>query len=202
MNTFIKLCFIFSGIVLAFTLFIIISRKIISNKLVKNLMAENYEEFDKLINNDLTKLVIKPYNLFFMQLNKEMISKNNSAVQKTANVFSRIKMNKDQAVTLYMRLFHYYLDQDDKTHAKRYYKKLNDYEFKGKEGYKVIYDTLVEDGYKYLNETLKAYESTTDESRKLEFEIMLMNMYTNKGDLKEAKKYEKLSSERAKTLTK
>lgn len=190
-----------TGILLLIAITAIVARKVLSDKLIKHLVNGEYEEFEKLANKDVTRLAIRPFNLFYMQLNEAMVKGNKTQIKEISNYFNHIKMNDRQAISLYSKLFYYYVSSDDKTQADKAYKKLKNYpDFEGMGKADIIHDTLVDGGYKYLNQVLEEYKECDNDEDKLQCEMMLLNMYTNKGDMQEAKKYVELSQNRMEKL--
>ena len=162
-------------------------------------MQGDFEKFETLCSQKIIQLVIHPYNLLFMQLNEAMAKKDNKKVRKLLKSFDQIKITDKQKTAVYSKAFYYYFTlgqtERSKERVNEYYQKLSKYEdYDGKEEIDIIFDTFVNGGYKYLGTMLEKYTHARSEE-KLECEMLLMNMYTNKGDLEEAKKYSVLAQE-------
>lgn len=202
-DTYYKIALIFFAIMIVVALFFVLTKRVIQNKLLNSLMNGDYEQFDALVNKDITRLSIRPYNLFFMELCAAIAKNNKAKVKEIANYFRKIKMNQNQKIALYSKLFYFYITQNDKSAAKRAYDELNEFDsYPNKNDIDCLKDTMLDEGYKYLDETLEKYAQAS-EDKKLQYEILLMNMYTNKNEIEKAKEYfEKSQSRMEKVLSK
>lgn len=157
------------------------------NELTNSLINKDYNKFDKLIKSKEISKFLQPFNICYLKLNKAIISENKVLINSAFDNFDKLNLNDKQKHFLYTKALYYYA-AEDKKRATQYYnclkntKNINIYDIDR------VYDTLVLNGYKYLDESLNEL-STSIESNKSDLMILISNMYANKNDKDNAKKY-------------
>jgi hypothetical protein len=159
------------------------------NELATLLMQGKYDEFDKLIDSNNYKNKLPILNYFYLKLNKAIILKNAASIEEILNDNNLDKLSNKEKDILYKRAFYYYLNEKDKNKTQKYYeliKQLNRNDFITIDR---LYDTYINNGYKYLDDTLKQLSLAKDDNTKAQLELLLSNMYANKKDKDNVEKY-------------
>lgn len=163
----------------------------ITVKLTRYCIECNFTDFDKLIESRLTNLVIDPFNIDFMKLNKAITTKNRKEINHCFEHFENCRLNDKQKETVYYTAFYYYVSVNEGNRAKKYGNLLlnlpnTSEEFKAE--IKKYYSVLIEKSYQYLEEDLKTVQHL-ENPQKAKLEFIISKMYENKGDLERAKEY-------------
>ena len=159
------------------------------NELATLLMQGKYDEFDKLIDSNDYKNKLPILNYFYLKLNKAIIIKNTTNIEEILNDNNLDKLSNKEKDILYKRAFYYYLNEKDRNKTQKYYeliKQLNRQDFATIDR---IYDTYINNGYEYLDDTLKQLNLAKDDNTKAQLELLLSNMYANKKDKDNVEKY-------------
>lgn len=164
------------------------------------LAKKDYASFDKLIDSSETKKLFPVYNIAFLKLNEAMLKEDKKAIDQAFDSFD-MRMNNAQKEALYKKGFYYYLGLEDRTKTRTYYDLLKELKVKDEKMLDVMYDTYIDKGYKFLEDVKTLADQMKDE-QKMPYYALLADMYRNKGDEDEAKKYEKLLAEQTEKLTK
>ena len=147
-----------SGIIIAvIALGIYFGRNIMINKLSQKLMSvigKKDGEFLKLINSFLVKMSFQPFNRDYMTLNHYIMLDDTKNVEDQFNYLDAHKLNKNQTLNVYQKVFTYYIKKNNSVKAKDVYKRLCDYVDEKK------LDVSIKDGYEkdikvYLEKDIK-----------------------------------------------
>ena len=167
------------------------------NELLKRLDTylgkKDYAAFDELIESDMVRKAFPLYNINFMKLNEAMFKEDMKETDRAFESFD-MPMNKAQKEALYKKGFYYYLGIENKEKTDHYYDLLKQLEVRDQKSLDLMYDIYINKGYAYLEETLEKIQNMP-EDQKMPFYALISDMYRNKGDTKEAEKYEKIVSE-------
>lgn len=184
---------IVAGIILLLILVENIIAKSISNRLVRTAYSGKFEEYEKLRKKFYTRYLIHPFNLYYADLNMSIIQADHAAVEANLEKFDNMRLNKKQRFVIYERAFYYYVLQHNEKRATHYYRLACDlFNDDSTHSMSIFYDTFIEKGYRYLEETLETLKTVPD-GMKSDYEAIISKMYENKCDAKNAKKYKDLS---------
>lgn len=151
------------------------------NKLMHLLMEQNFEEFDALLEKNSTKFFVPIYNSIIFKVNKSLILRDSKSVEELMSEASKIKMNDDQALYLYSKVFSYYLSLKDVKKCEEYYQEIMKCkDCPTKEYVVMVYDTLIKKGYQYIEKAEKMLENATDADKE-NLQSLIAAMYANKG---------------------
>lgn len=164
------------------------------------LAKKDFVSFDELIDSSETKKLFPVYNIAFLKLNEAMLKEDKKAIDQAFDSFD-MRMNNAQKEALYKKGFYYYLGLEDRAKTRVYYDLLKELKVKDEKMLDVMYDTYIDKGYQFLEDVKTLADQMKDE-QKMPYYALLADMYRNKGDEDEAKKYEKLLAEQTEKLTK
>lgn len=183
-------------LVVLFLLFEIV-RNVVGNSISKeliNLLNENkLNEFNELIESKKANFFIHPYNLNFLKLSLAISNNNKAEIKKIMGIFDHVRLDRKQKEALYSRCFQYYLSINDNDEATNYYHmiKLNNPN-KNHDDLDMVYDTYLNNGYKYLDTYLLKLQ-TASHTQRIAYESHISQMYLNKGDKENSDKYKQLA---------
>lgn len=164
-------------------------KKSVQNKLVSLLALKKYDEFDSLIEKKQTKFFVPVVNYHIMKMNEAILQNNNDDLLYQLNKLDSMKLNKQQKTFVYCRVFAYFININDLKNIDKYYSKILALDDSLDKKYAImVYNTIIEKGYEYIDEAEKMLESLSslDKANML---ALLSQMYTNKGDDKKANEY-------------
>ncbi len=165
-------------------------RRYLVNYLENALLQQNYAAFDNRIDKWYIRLFIPHFNVDFLKLNRAIMAGDKEDIDQKFEYFDQVNLKEKQKENLYLRGFEYYLSEDNRELTDKYYNLIKGLSNQGLIKYAdQLYDIYVLKGWTYLDEML-AEEETLPEDQRLEVYSMISDMYKNKGDTKNAKKYE------------
>ena len=109
--------------ILVFLLITVVSkviREIELNQMLDLLNAKKYDEFDKLVESKLVKVVFDPFNIDYIKLNSYMLRNDESLIDKGFKRFDEVRLNKRQKDDVEMKAFSYYLSKGNNLKATEY----------------------------------------------------------------------------------
>lgn len=170
------------------------------NDLVTLLQAENYEEFDKMMESKMVMILFPPFNLDYLRLNSAILRNDEKMILDCFKVFDKHRLNTKQAQEVYMKGFNYFITIENYDLAKYYLDKINELDNEQMK-YEVnrIYDIYALKGYKYLDDMLEETDNLDDMYKGVN-EFLISLMYENKGDKQKAREYHNLSEKHMKLL--
>ena len=161
--------------------------KYVSSNLTDYLYNGDFDNFEKLINKWYTKYLIHPFNIDFLKLSEALIKQDSKQIEKCLEVFENTTITDKQKQAIYQKAFFYYLQEDNHTKLKKYYKLIKNLEDKTlfnniDDIYKIVVDKDVTLLSKYEN----IYNENNNNSMAA---YLLYNIYKNSDDSKNANKY-------------
>ena len=161
--------------------------KYVSSNLTDYLYNGDFDNFEKLINKWYTKYLIHPFNIDFLKLSEALIKQDSKQIEKCLEVFENTTITDKQKQAIYQKAFFYYLQEDNHTKLKKYYKLIKNLEDKTlfnniDDIYKIVVDRDVTLLSKYEN----IYNENNNNSMAA---YLLYNIYKNSDDSKNANKY-------------
>ena len=180
-------------------------KKVLVNKLTTSILKKDFETFDKLVRNPITKFTIMPFNLDFLKLSKAIAKEDDKEIDQAFKAFEGKRLNDKQKLAVFQNAYYHYITKEDGPKAKKYLSELlalKDVSDEAKEQLKLAYEVDIEKSYAKLDETLARYDKAESLEEKLGIEAMLVKMYLNKGDKKEADHYTELLKEHVEALQK
>lgn len=168
-------------------------REIKLNQMLDLLNAKKYDEFDKLVENKLVKVVFDPFNIDYIKLNSYMLRNDESLIDKGFKRFDEVRLNKRQKDDVEMKAFSYYLSKGNNLKATEYYNRINDSQTnKMKKEVDRLYSIYIKKESRYLEELLKEVEQIDEKYRSAD-ELLIAAIYSNLGDKKKEKEYRDLA---------
>jgi len=165
------------------------------NQLTTMLLNKEFEEFDRLINEKKTKFFVPVFNSLMLQLHKAIMLNDKAEIKSIMKKLNFIKMNEKQKTFFYSKAFSYYISNKDHSNVEKYYKLISSCEETPAKRYiEMVYDTVVQHGYKYIDDAKILLKNANDED-KINIHLLIANMYENMGDMAQAKAYYGLASE-------
>lgn len=161
--------------------------KYVSSKLTDYLYNGDFDNFEKLINKWYTKYLIHPFNIDFLKLSEALIKQDSKQIEKCLEVFENTTITDKQKQAIYQKAFFYYLQEDNHTKLKKYYKLIKNLEDK------TLFNNI-DDIFKIVVDKdvtlLSKYESIYNENNNNSMAAYLLyNIYKNLDDSKKANKY-------------
>lgn len=167
-------------------------QKYISSKLTDYLFNGDFDNFEKLINKWYTKYLIHPFNIDFLKLNEAIVKQDKKQIEDCLAVFENTTITDAQKQAIYQKAFFYYLQEDNHTKLKKYYKLIKNLEDKTlfnniDDIYKIVVDKEVDQ--------LEKYEKIYSQNKNSMAAYLLYNMYKNLDNNKKADEYLKAFNE-------
>lgn len=184
---------------LLFELLYFILRRNTSNKLFQAAFQGDDARFEA-IAGSLGGKTLSAFDKELIRFNVAEARKEQNSIEASIRNFEQMTLKDSQKKKIYQRIFYYYVDHNKKAEAKKYYQELESLNvYNNKKDVEVTYDTFINGGHKYLNETLeRAKKAKPQELPALERNIS--RMYENKGVHSEAKKYARLAERHQREL--
>lgn len=165
------------------------------NHIVEMLDIGEYEELDKRLNSFYYKLIFQPFNLEYMKLNSYILQNDDNKVHEQFVNFTKYRLNEAQKSEVFAKVCSYFVTNGNKEYAKEALDKIDTLkDEKIKSSSHMVYDTYINKGSKYLDDALKAIEETDGANRAM-MQLLIAQMYKNKGDMAKAKEYESLGKD-------
>ena len=179
---------------------VIYLQKSLVSQLTDALLKRNFDRFDKLISSKKASLLIAPFNLDYLKLNRYMLAQDDKKITECYDGFNDKRLNNAQAREVYLGAFDYFLSRRDRQRCLFYKEKINSLSSKkdNLEGVKQIvndsFDIFIDKKTDMLQRLLKQLEELP-ENRRGATEAMIAKVYENMGDQKKAEEYRRLSDE-------
>ena len=184
---------------LLFELLYFILRRNTSNKLFQAAFQGDDARFET-IAGSLGGKTLSAFDKELIRFNVAEARKEQSNIEASIRNFEQMNLKDSQKKKIYQRIFYYYVDRNKKSEAKKYYQELESLNvYKNKKDVEVTYDTFINGGHKYLNETLERLKKAKAEELP-SLERNISRMYENKGVHSEAKKYARLAERHQREL--
>lgn len=168
-------------------------REIKLNQMLDLLNAKKYDEFDKLVESKLVKVVFDPFNIDYIKLNSYMLRNDENLIDKGFKRFDEVRLNKRQKDDVEMKAFSYYLSKGNNLKATEYYNRINDSQTnKMKKEVDRLYSIYIKKESRYLEELLREVEQIDEKYRSAD-ELLIAAIYSNLGDKKKEKEYRDLA---------
>ena len=150
------------------------------NKIMHLLMEQKFDEFDALLEKKSTRFFVPVYNSIVFKLNKALILNDRKLVEELMGDASKLKMNDDQALYLYSKVFSFYLSLKNNKKCEEYYQEIMKCkDCPTKEYIEMVYDTLIKKGYQYIEKAEKMLVDATDADKE-NLQSLITAMYANK----------------------
>ncbi len=179
---------------IAYYLYGVFEGRILAEKLSILLMEHNYDEFDRLAGSKQSKRYIKPFTLNFLLLNSAIIRDNKKSVLNMFNDLCKADMNQAQKSAVYSRVFYYWIANKDNKSAADVYERFAKKSNAIPDRMRYVYDVYCKKGFHYIEE-IEEKLPILKEEEKYEYYALLADMYKNKGDEINSKKYSRLIEE-------
>ncbi len=164
-------------------------RRAVVNSVEDSLLRQDFTAFDKKIDKWYIRLFIPHFNVDFLKLNRALMAGDRAGTDRMFEYFDHVNLTEKQKENVWLRGFEYYISQEDRVMADKYYELI-----KGLQDQDLItyadrlYDIYVLKGWTYLDEMLDETE-TLPKDQQLEAFSMIAAMYLNKGDEENVQKY-------------
>lgn len=170
-------------------------KKKVTGQLITLLMNKEYGEFDRLIDKRKTKFFVPVFNSLMLQLNKSIMLNDKAEIESVMEKSNLIKKSEKQKIFLYSKAFSYYIGNKDHINVEKYYELISSCEEAPMKKYvDMVYDTVIQRGYKYIDDAKLLLIKANNEDKK-NICLLIANMYQNMGDTVQAKKYYGSASE-------
>ena len=190
---------IIADAVLLFELLYFILRRNTSNKLFQAAFQGDNERFES-VSGSLGGKTLSRFDKELIRFNVAEIRKEQSRIEESIANFEKMELKDSQKRKIYQRIFYYYVDRGKKTEAKKYYQELDSLGvYKNKKDVEMTYDTFINNGHRYLDESLERLKKAKAEEIPT-LEKNIARMYENKGIHAEAKKYARLAERHQREL--
>ena len=188
-----------ADVVLLAELLYFILRRNTSNKLFQAAFQGDDARFEA-IAGSLGGKTLSAFDKELIRFNVAEARKEQSNIEASIRNFEQMNLKDSQKKKIYQRIFYYYVDRNKKAETKKYYQELESLNvYKNKKDVEVTYDTFINGGHKYLNETLERLKKAKAEELP-SLERNISRMYENKGVHSEAKKYARLAERHQREL--
>ena len=179
-----------AAVIVIFAVIRRLASRYFTKKLTEFIVKNDSASFDEQIGKWYAKLFLSPFNMDYLKLNSYLIRGNDRLIKEMFERFDNVRLTDNQKRTVYTHAFSYFVDQDDKAKAKKYYELLMPltHDVAVRKSISRLYDVYVEEGYKYLDETIAELDKA-DDAQKANLNSLISLMYKNKGDNKAAEKY-------------
>lgn len=168
-------------------------QKTTSKKLTEYLFRGDFDNFEKLINKWYTKYLVHPFNIDFLKLNEALMKNNKKEIEKCFETFENTTITDKQKQAIYQKAFFYYLQEEDNTKLKKYYKLIKNLEDKTLfNNVDDIYRIVVEKDDSLLDKYLNVFKQNKENSMAA---YLLYKIYTNKANKKKAEEYKNIFDE-------
>ncbi|MGN1277242.1 MAG: hypothetical protein ACI4UK_09670 [Floccifex sp.] len=182
---------------------VIISRlivdKYVSGKLEQYLLFKEYDQLEKTLDTFLCKVTYTPFRREMMRLNGYSMQENVGKVDAQFKfMFEKMRLTKEQIVSLSQRGFYYYMDLKDYKKAKTMLQKLQESDPKNNAAkmMEIMYDILAKKESKYIHLLTIALDNIGNNEKNLcVIEYLLALQYSYIKDQENVIKYAELAKE-------
>lgn len=155
------------------------------------LECREFEQFDKVANSFLSKLVVKHYDLEIAKLNSYLVRKDKINIDKQFDLLLKASVREDRKISLIMRAFEYYVYEKNRSLSKDLLKEIKARAPKEYADYcQKEFDIVIEGSKEYIEDLEKDVEKF-DGQRKMANMYLLQLSYENAGNTKKAKEIER-----------
>lgn len=165
-------------------------KRVQMDRLAVLIECKDFEQFDKVANSFLTKVVVKHYDLESAKLNSYIARKDRKKTDEQFDFLLKVAKNDDKVLNLEMRAFEYYLYDHNKNKAKTHLKTIKEMNKEFGKHCQMEYDIVLEKSAEYIEQLEKDVESYSGQRRMVCLYLLKLS-YENAGDNKKAKETEK-----------
>lgn len=166
-----------------------IYKRKLNDKLMHLLLKGKIEEFDKILERKSSRFFVSTYSYHVLKLNKAVLLNDLKLMNQVMSDFSKVRANEAQKLFVYSKAFSFYLTQKDQKRVELCYKKICECKDCPTTQYiKMVYNTVVEKKYDYLEEALSMLGKVSKQDED-NIRVLISTMYQNKGEQQEALKY-------------
>jgi len=182
---------VFIVICLAVAILFTYGKRVQMDRMAILLECKEYEQFDKVANSFLTKLVVKQYDIEYAKLNSYFVRKDYENVDKQFDLLLKAVQVEERRVNLLMRTFEYYVYEKDKKRSEKILKEIQKLDNK-----EIIqhcereFDIVIKKSTDYI-EQLEEETKKFDGQRRMVSLYLLKISYDNAGDSKKVAAIEK-----------
>lgn len=152
--------------------------------LQSKLQSAQYDEYFKILNQTLSKILFSKFTILVFSLNAYIASENHEKIDKTFQELQQMKCTKKQKNNIQLRAFHYYLEQRNDKKTKELIEQIKTWENNpAKEECIMLYEIMIEEKDTYLEPLLKKLEEC-DEFQKGYYEYLIALQYDNQKNSK------------------
>ncbi len=163
------------------------------NLMISYLQTGKFEEFEKLTNSFLVKMLFPRYNIEYLKLNASILEGDEAKIEEQFDGLLKVKKSKVQTEDITMKAFNYYVGVENKERCSELMETIKGFtnERMVQEA-TIMYDIFILKKGNHIEEVSKMMEGMPDAQKGVN-EYLLAVQYENIGDLENAKKYEMLS---------
>ena len=174
-------------ICIAVTLFFSIKKRTTFKRLQQLMAAERWDEFDRLLDGKLTKMLYPRYNRDYLRLNSYLLREDHAHAEELFDLLLGLELPKMQRVDLVIKAFNYYAGRENKAKAKELLTEIKGYEGDRADAVKhecqLMYDTMILKRHNDIAELERMVEEAQGDTLKRgRLEYLLALQYRNKGD--------------------
>lgn len=188
MNFFGNALLILSALCTVLYIVILMVRKSIQKSLVTKLNQKDFQAFDALINQSLTKMLFSSYNLEYLKLSRYLLAGNRDKINQQFDLLARTAKPK-QKKDIFFKAFEFYAFNKDEEKAKVYLEELHRFNDQNIIDYtNLIYDVIVLNKTNHIEELEKNFDELSPNQKKFYSELLYVQ-YKNKNDEAKQKYY-------------
>ena len=151
------------------------------------LYSNDIENYRKRFDSKSVKFLLTPIERQLFTLDEGFLTTQEDLIRSTLNQLDNFRLNDQQKGIVHSKAFYFFTSLGEIESAKHYYALLlNNKSYPDKYNLKRAYNTYIEKGYEYLEETIKQAQSNPTNY------AIIADMYHNKGDTDNHKKYTEL----------
>lgn len=169
-------------VALAFTIYMEVQKRTTFAKLEAYLREGDLENYLKVLDRPLANVLYPKYNVLFMRLNALLAMDDAEKTAAVIREMGSLKMNDEQRIALAVKAFTFYVEIEDKLHAREVleYLEANGDESMAKANRRT-YDIFLRGSHAYIDEMESALSDASGVEEALLCQ-MLAIQYDNKGD--------------------
>lgn len=163
------------------------------NRITSAIQSGDFVKYEELISRKTTKWILEPYTIDYIKLQVAMMKRDPAETDKCFDRFDEVRLNDQQKITVFENAFYYYVAAGNIEKVRKYGNLLLKVKtFSRAEEIKQYYSIMVEKSYDDLDKMLEELKDA-DPVSQARMEFLISQMYKNKGDIDNAKKYINLS---------
>ena len=185
--------YVFILLTIGFLMAGFLMRRSIKKKIERCVNAKDYKTMLKILDSLFVKVLFQPYQVELMRLNTYLSLNDKAKIDEEFSILLSARKSVAQTQQLVLRAFVYYIKEKDKDKCSDLMELIENFNDETiKKQMRIMYDTYILKGSRYIHILLEELDKTEDQNRG-PIAYMIALQYENAGNKQKAEDYKKIS---------